>query len=155
MSQLSKAIAFAATAHAGQTDKIGDDYIRHPLRVMEAIRDFGEKAMVVAVLHDVVEDTDHSMLSTQMAVGLTPVQVLALDAVTRRRGEKYLDFIRRIKRLGRSADRDEAEAGEIAEEVKRLDIRDNSATWRRPDTWAVHPLPRYGKAIDILNGKLD
>ena len=34
MSTLERAIAIAATAHAGQTDKAGAPYILHPLRVM-------------------------------------------------------------------------------------------------------------------------
>jgi (p)ppGpp synthase/HD superfamily hydrolase len=53
---LDKAILVAAIAHAGQQDKGGNSYIRHPLRVMEGMD--SEDEMVCAVCHDVVEDTD-------------------------------------------------------------------------------------------------
>ena len=56
MSTLKRAIEIARQAHAGQVDKAGADYIGHPLRVMEnAI--IGDE-QIVAVLHDVVEDSD-------------------------------------------------------------------------------------------------
>jgi GTP diphosphokinase / guanosine-3',5'-bis(diphosphate) 3'-diphosphatase len=55
MSTLETAIALAAAAHAGQTDKAGQPYILHPLRVMLCMQTNAER--MVAVLHDVVEDT--------------------------------------------------------------------------------------------------
>ena len=54
MSTLEKAIAIAAEAHAGATDKAGAPYILHPLRVMLKVNSPEER--IVAVLHDVVED---------------------------------------------------------------------------------------------------
>ena len=54
MSTLEKAIAIAAEAHAGATDKAGAPYILHPLRVMLKVK--SPDARIVAVLHDVVED---------------------------------------------------------------------------------------------------
>lgn len=148
MTQLTKAIAFATVAHAGQTDKIGADYIRHPLRVMESLRFTDEATMVVGVLHDVIEDTDMTMVDAQVGLDLTPDQVLALDAVTRRHGETYLNFARRIHALP-------GDAGIMAEWVKRMDIIDNSAVWRRPPQWQTHPLPRYAQALAILNGEAE
>ena len=50
---LDKAISIAARAHLGQTDRIGQPYILHPLRVM--FRVHSQTEMMVAVLHDVVE----------------------------------------------------------------------------------------------------
>ena len=65
--QLSMAIALAVDAHGTQTDKIGDLYIMHPLRVMERVRQAylpegvnRDHALQVAVLHDVLEDCDVS-----------------------------------------------------------------------------------------------
>lgn len=55
MSSLERAIAIAARAHEGQVDKAGMPYILHPLRVMLAVRTPEER--IVAVLHDVLEDT--------------------------------------------------------------------------------------------------
>jgi hypothetical protein len=55
MSTLEKAIEIAARAHAGQIDKAGAPYVFHPLRLMLAVS--GPYERMVAVLHDVVEDT--------------------------------------------------------------------------------------------------
>src|SRR5208337_5544088 len=54
---VTKAIAFAARAHAGQLDKCGVPYILHPLAVMDAVKNHGRLTQIIAVLHDVVEDT--------------------------------------------------------------------------------------------------
>jgi (p)ppGpp synthase/HD superfamily hydrolase len=54
MSTLERAIAIAATGHAGQTDKAGAPYVLHPLRVMLHVVTDDER--IVAVLHDLVED---------------------------------------------------------------------------------------------------
>lgn len=55
---LDTAINIASKAHLGQKDKGGNPYILHPLWIMHKIRHLGPKYMIVAVLHDVVEDTD-------------------------------------------------------------------------------------------------
>jgi guanosine-3',5'-bis(diphosphate) 3'-pyrophosphohydrolase len=55
MSTLERAICIAASAHAGQVDKAGAPYILHVLRVMLAMS--SEEERIVAVLHDVLEDT--------------------------------------------------------------------------------------------------
>lgn len=53
---LAEAIGIAYLAHQGQLDKADLPYIDHPLRVMGRV--VGEPAKMVAVLHDVMEDTD-------------------------------------------------------------------------------------------------
>lgn len=57
--RLSIAIAEAADAHRHQVDRRGEPYILHPLRIMTAVRaaGYGEAFQIVAVLHDVLEDT--------------------------------------------------------------------------------------------------
>lgn len=50
------AISIALEAHKGQTDKGGQAYILHPLAVMNRVKSIEEK--IVAVLHDVVEDSN-------------------------------------------------------------------------------------------------
>ncbi len=104
------AIAFAAAAHAGQVDKAGKPYILHPLRVM--LRMEGVERQVVGVLHDVVEDCGVSLDEISVRFG-EPVAA-ALDALSRREGESYDDF---IERCG---------ANDLARSVKWADIRDNS-----------------------------
>lgn len=55
MATLERAIEIVAKAHTGQHDKAGQPYILHPLRVMLRVQ--GDSERIVAVLHDVVEDT--------------------------------------------------------------------------------------------------
>lgn len=59
MATLERAIMIAAQAHDGQKDKSGALYILHPLRMM--MRMESEAAMIAAVLHDVVEDSDWTL----------------------------------------------------------------------------------------------
>ena len=56
MDLLEKAIGIAVEAHRGQTDRYGAPYILHPLRVMARVETTTER--IIAILHDVVEDTD-------------------------------------------------------------------------------------------------
>ena len=51
-----KALEIATAAHRNQKDKSGEDYIKHPVTVASFVS--GEDAKVVALLHDVLEDTD-------------------------------------------------------------------------------------------------
>ncbi len=55
--QILKAFQIAATAHSGQFDKAGVPYIMHPIRVMSHFDNDPCKQMI-ALLHDVIEDTD-------------------------------------------------------------------------------------------------
>lgn len=110
MSTLERAIAIAAQAHAGKTDKAGAPYILHPLRVMLGVQD--APARIAAVLHDVVEDSTWT-LDQLRAEGFAPDVVAAVDALTKRKGESYEDFVRR------------AGQDPIAHRVKLADIADN------------------------------
>jgi guanosine-3',5'-bis(diphosphate) 3'-pyrophosphohydrolase len=140
MSTLERAIGIAAEAHAGQTDKGGAPYILHPLRVM--MRVDGEHARIAAVLHDLVEDTPWTFDDLRRE-GFDEAVVAALDGLTRREGETYLDFCRR------------AAGNELARQVKLADIDDNL------DPARVAALPeesrtladRYRKARAILLGE--
>lgn len=93
---LSRAIILATRHHEGQLDKLGQPYILHPLDVMLRVQRFGGTPMQLdaAVLHDTVEDTD---LTLSQIAHLFDDEVAALvEAVTKRPGESYPDFISRI-----------------------------------------------------------
>ncbi|MDP4178604.1 MAG: GTP pyrophosphokinase [Bacillota bacterium] len=90
---IEKAILIATTAHQGQMDKAGQPYILHPLRVMLSRQDETER--ICAVLHDVVEDTDVT-LEYLRNEGFSEEILVAIDALTRRRGESYNKFIDRV-----------------------------------------------------------
>lgn len=122
--------------HAGQVDKQGQPYILHPLRVMLAV---SERARIVAVLHDVLEDTNAS--ADYLEQYLEPPDMLAVALVTRVRGEPYRDFIDRIASAP-------GEAGDIAREVKIADIEDNMGRWT--DDLPASLWNRYRQALDTL-----
>jgi (p)ppGpp synthase/HD superfamily hydrolase len=139
MSTLEKAIALAASAHAGQKDKAGAPYILHPLRVMFLVESETEK--IVAVLHDVVEDTpvDLPMLEK---LGYSKEVTGALAMLTRRRGEPYEEFIERVK------------TNPIATRVKLADLNDNLDVRRFKDPSMVNMdrIKRYIRAKAELTG---
>jgi len=109
MNKLETAIRLAVEAHAGDTDKAGATYIRHPLRLMQQMDTETER--VVAVLHDVVEDTAYNLDDIEDELGSEVRN--AVDAVTKRDDEEYEDLI------------DRAAANPIARTVKIADLEDN------------------------------
>jgi (p)ppGpp synthase/HD superfamily hydrolase len=89
---LEKAVSIAVEAHRGQRDRTGAPYILHPMRVMAGVDSDIEK--MVAILHDVVEDTDWTF--EKLAQQGFPDEVIeALKCVTKREGEEYEDFVKR------------------------------------------------------------
>jgi hypothetical protein len=88
----------AMEAHEGQVDEDGGDYyLRLLVPVAEAARPYGALAEMAAVLHRVIEDTrDHPDVTRRYdadrlrALEVPEEVVRAIDAVTRRPGERYL-----------------------------------------------------------------
>jgi hypothetical protein len=76
---LTDAIALATRAHDGQLDKTGVPYILHPRHVMMAV---SPAARVVAVLHDVIEDTDYDVPALRN-MGLDHVDLHSVIYLTR------------------------------------------------------------------------
>jgi (p)ppGpp synthase/HD superfamily hydrolase len=107
------ATELARTEHAGQNDKAGQPYVEHVIRVRDALREHGEEAQIAGVLHDIVEDTPIT-LDDLREIGVTRRALAAIDSVTRRDGEIYLDMIRR------------AAADPLGRLVKLADNADNS-----------------------------
>lgn len=119
---LEKAIALATEKHAGQKDKGGQPYILHPLRVMvkaqhemsKLSKDLVLTTGIVAVLHDVVEDTDMTFDDLREA-GFSSMVVEALQLLTRNRMEDYAIYIDKIV----------LSENPVAITVKLCDLRDN------------------------------
>lgn len=110
MANLQEAIVIAVEAHKGQLRRNGTPYVLHPLRVMLSFED--EARRIVAVLHDVVEDSDWTCARLRSA-GFSPECVAAVDALTKREGEPYDEYIDRVL------------ADPLARSVKLADLRDN------------------------------
>jgi (p)ppGpp synthase/HD superfamily hydrolase len=106
---LERAIEWAVHAHHGQTDKGGQPYILHPLRVMMAMGTDDER--ITAVLHDIVEDTKVTLDQIQTEFG--DRVALIVQALTRQPNEDYAAFINRCS------------MNDIAAKVKRADLIDN------------------------------
>lgn len=138
MSTLERAIAIAAEAHAGQLDKAGAPYVLHPLRVM--LRVSTPEARIVAVLHDVVEDSEWTFDGLR-AEGFTEEILAALDSVTKREGESYDEFVRR------------AAANPIGRQVKLADLADNMDLSRiaEPSGRDHERIEKYRRAVVLLN----
>ena len=83
MSLLETALKIAVEAHTGQTDRNGQPYIGHPLRVMARVETEDEK--IVAILRDVVEDTPWTFPQLAKA-GFPPHNITALDALQKGKG---------------------------------------------------------------------
>jgi (p)ppGpp synthase/HD superfamily hydrolase len=97
MAKLERAIGIAVLAHKEASDKSGAPYILHPLRLMFGMEDI--EAKIVAVLHDVVEDSKppHRWgLEELEEEGFSANVIEAIDCVTKRPGEPYETFIERI-----------------------------------------------------------
>lgn len=110
MSTIDMALKVAIDAHAGQTDKVGQPYILHILRVMARMQT--EAEMIVAILHDVVEDSDMT-LDTLREIGFSEAIVLAITAITKQDGDIYENYLQRVK------------TNPLARRVKLADLEDN------------------------------
>ena len=89
-----KAIKLCFEAHRNQTDKSGLPYVFHPFHVAEQMPD--EISVCVALLHDVLEDTDVSLEELE---ALFPPEVTdTVSLLTRKPEQDYLDYIRAVKK---------------------------------------------------------
>ena len=141
-----QAIALALIAHGNQTDKNGQIYLLHPLRVMNKCWRDGltdPEYLITAVLHDVVEDTDitHEDVKDQYGgVVSSAVRLLTRDKDL----DTYEGFIDKIVTWCRMG----SESGRIALEVKKRDIRDNLDLRRMTDDATL--FTRYARAYKRL-----
>ncbi len=113
---LADAVALAARVHRNQSDKAGQPYILHPLRVM--LTQGYEAAQMVAVLHDVLEDCPPDRTVTPADLrrdGYSEEIIAALEALTKQESEKddYDGFIERVAK------------NPLARRVKLADLQDN------------------------------
>lgn len=132
---LTTAIMIAAEMHEGQTDKAGEPYILHPLRVMLSLTDEDER--IVGVLHDVAEDNEDGWDRIHDA-GFSDKIIQAIDGVTRRSDETYEAFIRRCSENA------------LAARVKIADIKDNLRDSGLPHAEASRLRQRYLAALQAL-----
>lgn len=137
MSSLGKAISIAAQAHEGQRDKAGAPYILHPLRVM--LKMTTEDEMIVAVLHDVIEDSDLTIERLRQE-GFASEILDALECLTKRDGEEYWKYIARVR------------MNPLAIKVKIADLEDNLEVARLKKVTGADAqrIEKYKQALQLL-----
>ena len=144
MATIEKPPQIAAKAHEGQKDKDGQPYILHPLRVLNGVE--GEEAKIVAVLHDVIEDSPVTEVDLREE-GFSETVITAVKCLTHRNGESYADYVIRCN------------SNDIARRVKLADLEDNARPSRailRPDRLEpdLARLRRYLLAYKFLTGMI-
>ena len=109
---LHRAIEIALDAHKNVSDKGGNPYILHPLRLM--LQMDSEEEMIVAILHDVVEDSEKWSFDKLKEEGFSKKVINSLRSVTKEnKNEDYEKFI------------DRSIKDKIGRKVKIADISDN------------------------------
>ena len=111
MSDLDAALVLVTTHFRGVRDKSGAPYVLHCLRAMMGVQSLDAK--IVAVMHDLVEDTSVTMDDLRQQ-GFSESVLTAVELVTHHPTDSYEDYVARIK------------ANPIAREVKLADLRDNT-----------------------------
>ena len=135
---LEKAIQIAVEAHAGTKDKGGKAYILHPISVMMRVETEEEK--IVAILHDVVEDTDWTFDALRKE-GFSETVIEALETVTKYSEEEdYDDFIQRSLK------------NDIGRQVKIADLRENLDITRIGELSPkdIERINKYKRALQTL-----
>lgn len=135
-----KAMKIAFEAHKNQVDKSGLPYIYHPIHLAEQMDD--ENSVTVALLHDVVEDTDWT-LEQLKAEGFSDSVITALSYMTHNDSVPYMEYVEKIAE------------NPVATKVKLADLSHNSDLSRLDyvDEKAKNRVKKYKKAIDLLRNK--
>lgn len=132
-----KALRLSFSAHKDQVDKSGIPYVYHPFHLAEQMD--SEEAVIVALLHDVVEDTDYT-IEDLIEMGFSKSVTDALKLMTHDETVPYMDYVAKIK------------PNPIARAVKLADLRHNSDISRLEavDDKALRRVQKYKEAIAFL-----
>jgi len=128
-----KARAFAKRAHKGQKRWDGEPFVTHPEAVATVIgEDYGYDSFEAqaAWLHDVVEDTNLTFQDLAFA-GFDNQVIGIVSYLTKREGEAYLDYVRRV------ALQDEAREIKIADLTHNLSTSDDGKHKSLRDKWEL------------------
>ena len=133
-----KALKLCFAAHKDQTDKSGMPYVFHPFHLAEQMPD--EDTTIVALLHDVIEDTPYT-LDDLRAMGFNEQVLDALALMTHDKRIPYMDYVAKIKE------------NKIAMTVKLADLKHNSDLSRLDtvDEKAMKRIEKYRQAIALLS----
>lgn len=132
-----KALKLSFEAHKNQTDKSGVPYVFHPFYLAEQMNN--EQTTIVALLHDVVEDTDYT-LDDLSSMGFSDEVIEAISLMTHDKNTPYMVYIDQIAK------------NSMAKAVKLADLKHNSDLSRfnvvtEKDIMRVE---KYKKAMELL-----
>ena len=133
-----KAMKLCFEAHKGQIDKSGMPYVFHPFHVAEQMTD--ENTTIVALLHDVIEDTSYTLQDLR-DMGFDQDILDALALMTHDKNVAYMDYVANLK------------DNDIARTVKLADLRHNSDLTRLDeiDETALKRVEKYKAAMQMLS----
>ena len=138
-----RALTICFEAHKNQKDKSDAPYVFHPFHLAEQMQT--ESEVCVALLHDVVEDTQLTGDDLR-AAGMPDDIVEAVELLTHDASEPYMDYVARIAQ------------NPLAARVKRADLTHNSDLSRfdgEPSERDMERREKYLKAISLLNRACD
>lgn len=132
-----KALRISFDAHKNQVDKSGMPYVYHPFHLAEQMED--EYSVCVALLHDVVEDTDYT-LTDLIEAGFPAPVTDAIALMTHDDAVPYIDYVKKLRN------------DPIARAVKLADLRHNSDLSRLDviDDRALERAEKYKESIMLL-----
>lgn len=132
-----KALRLCFEAHKNQVDKSGMPYVFHPFHLAEQMED--EKSTIVALLHDIVEDTNYTFDDLKK-MGFDNEVIEALLLMTHEDAVPYMTYVATIKK------------NPIARVVKLADLHHNSDLSRLDvvDEKALKRNEKYSAAIKML-----
>lgn len=135
--QTRKVMKIAYNAHLNQVDKAGVPYIFHPIHLAEQMET--EEECIVALLHDVVEDTDITFEQLEKEFSNTVIEALKL--LTHDKKIDYFEYVKNLK------------SNPIAKKVKLADLKHNSDQTRLDNITNKDKkrIEKYLKAIEILS----
>jgi (p)ppGpp synthase/HD superfamily hydrolase len=130
MSHLQRALEIAVEAHKSQKQKDGSPYALHPIRLSMSLS--SEEQKIVALLHDVVEDTDWTF-DDLTSEGFSENIIAALRLLTHTDDTPYEEYIERLS------------SNSLARAVKKADLTDNMDIKRIPEftEWDFERLQKY------------
>ena len=135
LTKLAMQISF--DAHKEQKDKSGLPYVFHPFHLAEQMTD--EITTCVALLHDVVEDTDMTFEKLS-ELGFSTEIIYALKLLTHDDSVPYMDYVKEIAK------------NPVAKAVKLADLAHNSDLTRFDivDEKTLKRAEKYKKAMELL-----
>ena len=135
MTKLAMKIAY--DAHKNQVDKNGLPYIFHPFYL--AMQMDSEESIIVALLHDVIEDSNIT-LNDLHRYGFSTSVIDALKLLSHQESTPYLAYILEVK------------SNKLAKKVKLADLKHNSDISRLEtvDEEVKERIEKYAKAIQLL-----